>query len=156
RPKVLRQPNSGSARARNVGIAASTGSVIAFLDADDIWRRDKLALQLALLDRHPDTGLVFCHARPFHDEGGRRLVGDSGPPRRHRTSLQAFVLGNQTSTPCVLLRRAAYDHVGPLDEDDWLRGVEDYHYWLRVVAHFPARFVPETLVIYRVNPNSLV
>jgi glycosyltransferase involved in cell wall biosynthesis len=58
RVSLLRRENGGAASARNAGIDRATGSYIAFLDADDYWEADKLALQLALFDRHPELGFV--------------------------------------------------------------------------------------------------
>src|SRR5262245_15747118 len=58
RVRYLRQENQGVAAARNCGVAASGGEVVAFLDADDVWHPRKLEFQLAALDRHPGLGLL--------------------------------------------------------------------------------------------------
>ena len=58
--RVIEQPNGGAAAARNRGIEAARGDWIAFLDSDDEWHPEKLALQLAAAERFPETRLVFC------------------------------------------------------------------------------------------------
>src|SRR5262249_9552990 len=55
---LVRKPNGGAASARNLGIEASWGDLIAFLDADDYWAADKLEWQLAALARHPEAHLL--------------------------------------------------------------------------------------------------
>ena len=60
------QPNSGQAAARNKGINLACGSLFAFLDADDIWLVDKLALQVSAFDREPELDMVFGHVKQFH------------------------------------------------------------------------------------------
>jgi glycosyltransferase involved in cell wall biosynthesis len=62
---IIRQPNQGCAVARNTGIAASTGSRLAFLDADDIWLPEKLAIQSDYLKQHPSCLAVFGMAENF-------------------------------------------------------------------------------------------
>jgi glycosyltransferase involved in cell wall biosynthesis len=52
---LVRQQQGGAARARNAGIAASTGDWIAFLDSDDIWLPEKLAFQVNALAMAPAT-----------------------------------------------------------------------------------------------------
>ncbi|MHB8172957.1 MAG: glycosyltransferase family 2 protein, partial [Nitrospirota bacterium] len=58
--KYIRQENGGVARARNTGIAASTGHYIALLDHDDLWMPDKIEKQVKFLG---ETGakIVFCN-----------------------------------------------------------------------------------------------
>src|SRR3954469_14607922 len=56
---VHQQPNRGQAAAKNRGIAASRGSLVAFLDADDLWHADKLATQVPLLLADPRAGVIY-------------------------------------------------------------------------------------------------
>lgn len=52
--KHIYQENSGPSRARNEGIKASNGEYIAFLDSDDSWEKDKLAIQIGFMDKNKD------------------------------------------------------------------------------------------------------
>jgi glycosyltransferase involved in cell wall biosynthesis len=62
---IIRQSNRGCAVARNTGIAASSGNLLAFLDADDIWEPEKLALQSDYLKRHSSCHAVFGMVENF-------------------------------------------------------------------------------------------
>jgi glycosyltransferase involved in cell wall biosynthesis len=64
---VLRQRAAGTPIALNAGLAESNAASVAFLDADDLWLPDKLALQAALLARRPDVEVVFGHIVEFGD-----------------------------------------------------------------------------------------
>ncbi|MEO6748519.1 MAG: glycosyltransferase family A protein [Casimicrobiaceae bacterium] len=57
--------NAGAGTARNAGIAATRAAYIAFLDADDRWTPDKLAIQCAALDADPTAMFALCRAREF-------------------------------------------------------------------------------------------
>lgn len=63
--KVISQPRKGVSTARNRGIEISSGEFIAFLDADDLWTKDKLRIQNSLFMSHPRTDMVFGHVEQF-------------------------------------------------------------------------------------------
>jgi glycosyltransferase involved in cell wall biosynthesis len=62
---LLRQPNRGPAAARNRGIRAARGELLAFLDADDLWHPAKLDRQVAFLRAHPEVDLCLTRYRNF-------------------------------------------------------------------------------------------
>ncbi len=61
----LSQSHGGIGAARNRGIEHAKGDYLSFLDADDLWCEDKLALQFAAFDQHPETDIVFGHVTQF-------------------------------------------------------------------------------------------
>jgi len=63
--KYFYQPNGGLASALNYGISKSEGEYISFLDADDLWRPDKLNLQIKTFDTYPTIDMVFGHMIQF-------------------------------------------------------------------------------------------
>lgn len=65
---IYKEKNEGAAKARNTGLEAATGQYLAFLDADDIWKENKLAQELAFL-KEKNAGFVFS-AYEFGDEQG--------------------------------------------------------------------------------------
>lgn len=84
RVRYLEHPghtNIGAAASRNVGVAAARGELLAFIDADDRWRPGKLGEQVALLDTHPDAGMVCGAANYWRSwAGGVDTVVSLGVP----------------------------------------------------------------------------
>ncbi|MCE5195436.1 MAG: glycosyltransferase family 2 protein [Nitrospiraceae bacterium] len=64
--KHLYQSKQGAPSARNTGIKFSTGELIAFLDADDLWTKDKLEIQTSIFKTLPDLDMVFGHVKQFY------------------------------------------------------------------------------------------
>ncbi len=149
--QLLRLPeNLGPSAARNHGIAAASGSLIAFLDADDLWPAGRLAAGLQVLSAHPDVGLVFGDCALF-DAGGERLPsffadaglddGFWGDPLLIPDQDLKLLRLNYIPTGTVLVRREHLVAVGGFDESR--RMVEDKELWLRLAevcrfAHIPA------------------
>ena len=67
--RLLSLPHRGVAAARNAAIAASTGSLLAFLDSDDLWVAGKLDAQVGLLEGNPQIGYCFCRMWNFLEPG---------------------------------------------------------------------------------------
>ena len=56
--KYIYKNNGGPASARNRGIKEANGEFVAFLDADDVWKPDRLARGVDILDQRPEVGLI--------------------------------------------------------------------------------------------------
>ena len=147
---LIEQANAGAARARNRGIAASQGEFVAFLDSDDLWDADKIAKQVAVLQRFPDALAVYCDHRAI-DQAGNAL-SDTGAlyyPRCSGQILEQLILGNKILTcSIVMVRSSALEAVGGFDATQpyW---TEDYDLWMRIAARGPFLYQLDTLVSYR-------
>jgi len=67
--KYIYQHNGGVNKARNTGIDAAVGQYIALLDNDDLWREDKLAIQMSIFQRHPGFAYLFSDFSILKSDG---------------------------------------------------------------------------------------
>lgn len=151
--RYLRQAHSGyPGSPRNLGIEAAGGELIAFLDDDDLWERDKLARQVELIDRD-GLDLVYTDRRfRFGDGSPSTLAVTPAPTSPDR--LLDVVLEGQFPTICTaLVRRTVLRRIEGFDES--LATAEDLDLWLRLAPIARAGRVPEPLVIVRRREGSL-
>jgi len=135
----------GVAAARNLGIAAARGRWLAFLDSDDLWRPEKLARQMAYLQKHPEISL--CQT---DETWVRRGVAVNKPAAHRKTAGRIFLPSLERcliSPSAVILHRRLLEAHGAFDED--LPAAEDYDLWLRLTWRYPVGLVDEPLVIKR-------
>ena len=152
------QPNRGLAGARNVAIAASSGTVLALLDADDLWLPDRLERCVSLLEARADIGLVTSDA--FLIEDGVRTAKRCYSDRRRYPfpdpdTDQLDVISHRNFLfVSVVFRRALVERCGGFDES--LPRAEDYELWTRfLLSGARAGYVAEPLGYYRRRPDSL-
>ena len=107
--RVIERPPRGVAVARNEAITAARGDVLAFLDADDRWDPRWIERALAALADDPELELVFGHVQEFD---GEATLGEARA---------GAVMGG------LVARRAVFEHIGPLEEDD---GQGEFLEWL--------------------------
>ena len=152
RLKVFSYENGGLSVARNRGISQATGEFIAFLDADDLWTCDKLELQLAALQQHPEAGVAYSWTY-YIDEQGQALF--PGIPIFYQGNVHGdlliknFLLNG--SNP--LIRRQAIESVG--DFDPAFPHFADWDYWLRLAACWNFAVVPKYQIFYRQSSRSM-
>lgn len=152
RVRYVPRTNGGQAAARNTGLAAARGRLIAFLDADDLWLPHKLEAQLAVLEEK-GVDLVYTDGYIFSDEGAEPeeerfhiLPGEARGVEMFRT----LFTSNRIGTLSVLVKRSALDAVGLFDESRAFQNCEDYDLWLRLAKSGASFYgVPEKLMRYR-------
>jgi len=153
RLQVLSFENKGLAASRNRGIRRAAGTLIAFLDADDLWTPDKLRSQVETFRQHPDAALVYSWTDCIDDHNrflrhGSHVYAEGDV---YRTLLSRNFMDNG-SAPMV--RKRAFDEVGLFDES--YRAGEDWDMWLRLADRYPFACVPSVQVLYRIRSNSLM
>jgi glycosyltransferase involved in cell wall biosynthesis len=149
RLRIIRHDrNRGAAAARNTGIAAARGEFIAFLDADDSWYPAKLERQLSAIGNGEGAHCASCCAFLLLRPDGR---WELHTPQTHDDWYRYLLWGCDLSPGSTLLvRRAAFDEIGPFDEG--LRRLEDWDWLLRFALRFTLAPVAEPLA--RIRPGS--
>jgi glycosyltransferase involved in cell wall biosynthesis len=145
RVTYLRQLHAGVSAARNRGVAASRGELIAFLDSDDLWLPGKASAQVTLFRQQPQT--QACHTDEIWIRRGVRV----NPRHVHRKyggwifvqSLPRCII----SPSSIMMRRALWCRLGGFDER--LPACEDYDLWLRLTLAVPIALQTERLVVKR-------
>jgi glycosyltransferase involved in cell wall biosynthesis/SAM-dependent methyltransferase len=151
--------HGGASSARNLGILRSKSELLAFLDADDVWERDKLQRQVEVFQKTSDQtlGVVYCDYGNISPEGlelenFRGFVVD---PHVKGRVYEKLLSGNKIagSDSAVLVRRECFQRQGLFDEQ--LVTCEDWDMWLRIAKEFTFDYVPQKLVWLRRHPASL-
>lgn len=144
--RVLHTPNQGLAAARNAGIAAAAGEYILPLDADDKIGHRYLERAVAVLERDPDIGIVYCRGRLFGAEE-RPIVAPEFSVRKMLFSNLIFAAG--------FFRRADWQKVGGYNPN-MRHGCEDWDFWLSLIGQGRKAYrIPEELFFYRIKEASM-
>lgn len=157
RARVLKQPNSGVASARNLGIAHALGEFIAPLDADDLWSPQKIELQLRKIQEDAAIGLVYAWFENINDDdeifrGGFRFQIEG---RALRELCRLDFIGNGSN---AMMRAAAVRAVGGYDTSlraQSAEGCEDWKLALRLAETYEFAVVPEILIGYRHSAGNM-
>lgn len=144
---VEHDSNRHVSAARNTGIQTAAGSLIAFLDDDDIWLPRKLEKQVYVLSQtSKDVGLVYCW---FDTYRGNDCIGTRRPILTGHVFDDVLLnqpLGNASTLLC---RREVVERIGGFDEE-LVRG-NDGDFIRRIARQYKVELVPEVLVHYFVD-----
>jgi glycosyltransferase involved in cell wall biosynthesis len=152
--RVVHQANGGMSSARNAGIRAARGELIAFLDADDWWLPTKLSRQVDLMRARPEIGFSSAAAR-VEDSQGRSVnlwacAQWEGSFLNHLFHNGAGIAGGSSA---LMVRSTFLQKAGGYDET--LGGAEDADLWIRLAALTDYACIPEPQVIVLRRPGSV-
>jgi glycosyltransferase involved in cell wall biosynthesis len=142
---VLHQPNKGVSAARNRGIAAASGRLIAFLDSDDLWLPRKLSAQVKFFKDHPEA--VINQTQEHWVRDGVRVN-----PKKKHYKFSGMIFERSlalclVSPSAVMIKKSLLGTVGIFDEH--LPACEDYDLWLRISCRYPVHLIETALIIKR-------
>lgn len=150
--RYIHQENQGLSAARNTGIRAATGDLIAFLDADDLWLPEYLATLVPVLEADPSLGAAYGGVQ-YVDEACRYLFQKTTrvvpPDQVHNTLIEGQFFPPQA----VLMRKSCLDQVGLFDTT--LCACEDWDMWLRLAASYPMIGTSQICALYRMHGTNM-
>ncbi|RLD17738.1 MAG: glycosyltransferase family 2 protein [Caldiserica bacterium] len=142
--KYFWQKNRGISSARNVGFKLSKGEYIAYLDSDDLWKKEKLEKEVNFLKENPQYPLCYT------DEVWYRNGEFLNQKKKHK-KYDGFIF-EKCLPLCIISPSSALFRRWVLEKykfDEKLPVCEDYDLWLRITKDYPVGFIPEKLIIKR-------
>lgn len=136
---VIAIPNGGVSNARNVGIKACSGDLIAFLDADDVWYKEKLKTEVNVFEKFPEVGFTCCDYFKINTSTNAKVSYFLKYKTNHnynfdkpliKSAFELLIHENFVGTCSnVVFKRALLNQVGFFDTD--LKQAEDYAMWIQ-------------------------
>ena len=152
----LYQPNSGQARAKNLGCSHAQGLYLAFLDSDDRWYSNKLEVQVELMEKNPQAGLIYSDV-DLIDEGGKLLEKGylTGRWSKKKRRLRGSVIGKHLFPypSTVFLRKDVFEKAGGFDPS-FYQNAEDFPLWARIYKLSEFIQVPYPLTQRRIHQKQ--
>lgn len=140
RVSVISQDNAGPAAARNNGVNHARGRWIAFIDADDLWDKDKLKAQTVLMREYPEAVLFYTARRLLRSDGT-----DMGKviDTVRRVDYDSLLRGNVITCSSALIR-ADVAREYPMEFSQYS---EDYIMWLRILKKYRCAYSTGTPLV---------
>lgn len=178
--RYLRQDNRGAGAARNLGVEAATGDLIAFLDSDDVWLPGKTIVQRTFMNHCPDVLFSFTnfnnvYAGKEHPQALRHWNGDDQPwekildgprPYSHFAPLMSGAADFPVYTGSLYRREMHFNYIathtlmvrrneagGALRFNTETRTFEDWECWGRLSRHGKAAFLDFDSAMQQEHPG---
>jgi glycosyltransferase involved in cell wall biosynthesis len=150
----ISEADQGQTHAINKGLRRATGSIVGYLNADDLLLPGTLKKVAEVFINHPQVCWVTGKCRIVDEENNeiRRPITVYKNTLLGLHSFSLLLMTNYISQPATFWRREALESLGYLDEN--LHYVMDYEYWLRLYSKSPPVFIPEYLAAFKIHRSS--
>jgi glycosyltransferase involved in cell wall biosynthesis len=147
---VRLERNQGVAGARNVGLVASRGDYLSFLDDDDLRLPDSIDKQIERLEKTPEAMLIYGQAIPEDSDGAQHAAYPADRPQGD----VLWELLTRNFIPCgaAVFRRECIFQVGLLD--DAISGIDDWDLWVRIAEVFSIITLETPVMIWRQSTRT--
>jgi glycosyltransferase involved in cell wall biosynthesis len=153
--RLLHQKNCGVSHARNRGVEESKGELIALLDQDDIWCREKVEKQVKVFTENPAVSFVYSDV-DFLDASGNLLKNRASVSWKGDW-MRPLLKGHFHPFPStVMIKRDLYIAQGGFSTDFIKNTHEDVEFWVRLSTVTAFYFVEEPLVQYRFDLRKVI
>jgi len=133
--------NRGTSAVKNIGIKASKGIYVAFLDDDDQWLSEKLEKQIDKIEKSPEIKIIYCGYRLLNEEG--KTIKEIRPVFKEDI-YNNLLRRNFIALPTILVKKEILEKTGLFDEE--LNFGEDWDIFLRMAKSYKFDFVDQYLV----------
>lgn len=153
---ILHERNLGISRALNDSIDAANGKFIAHLDSDDVWVKDKLRKQLAVIEK--DDDLIVWSEGELIDHAGRSIgksfserLGNTSSAKKSGDLWQELLRGNYIFHSTVLYKKR---NLGNVRYDEGMLVLTDFKFFLDLARQHHFKYIAEPLARYRIHGDN--
>ncbi|MDX1754884.1 MAG: glycosyltransferase [Marinobacter sp.] len=151
RVRYFKTENRGQTKAKNLGLKKARGDFMAFCDGDDLWRSEKLSVQMVYFE-DPKVGVVYSDGSCM-DGDGREFYKPQAYECHSGLITDQLVVKNFIPFGTAVFRRTCLERNGYFDEE--LPMGIDWDLWLRYSVDWKFHYVDEKTFIYRVWPGQM-
>ncbi|WP_315077731.1 glycosyltransferase [uncultured Clostridium sp.] len=151
----IKKENGGVASARNLGLNIANGEYIAFLDADDLYDKNKIEKQVKILKKCRDIDVIYNNADVI-DENSKYIntLRSEGVYKNKNNFLCMMLTRQLIPAPASIMLRKKCLEDGIRYNDNYLNA-EDYDFILKLAERYKYEYIDESLYLYRRHKKNL-